>query len=210
MMNTIERTLTSANDAVTERLDSLEQSLPEIPSKAVAATRASVRRVNDAVGAAASSVWSRAEDVGDETGAATATTTGQARAAAARSATTIERGVKQTTGQARAAAERTVDSVSRGVKETAGQARSNATKASEVVRRSVAETRGQARAQARRTADAVGDNVEGALDDAKVSVDPSDLSQWSKSELYERAQELDIDGRSSMSKAELISGIQQA
>ncbi len=166
MMNTIERTLTSANDAVTDRLDSLEQSLPGIPAKAVAATRASVRRVNHAVGAAASSMWSRADDVGEVAGAAVAT--------------------------------------------TSGQARSNATKASEAVRRGAAETTGQARAQTRRTVEAVADKVEGALDDATVAAVPSDLSQWSKSDLYERAQALDIDGRSSMSKAELIRAIQRS
>ena len=103
MLNTIERTLTTANDSVTERLDALEESLPGVPSKALAATRASVRRVNDVVGSAATSVWSRTDAVGDEASDAVATSTGQARSAVERSATTIERGVKQTTGQARAA-----------------------------------------------------------------------------------------------------------
>lgn len=210
MMNTLERTFTNANDSVTERLDELENSLPAIPAKALAATRASVRRVNDVVGSAACSVWSRAEAVGDEASAAAATSTGQALSAAERSATTIERGVKQTTGQARAAAERTVDSITRGVKETSGQARSNARKASTAVRRGVAETTGQARAQAGRTVDAVTDNVEGALDDATVAADPAELSTWTKAELYERAQELDVDGRSAMTKAELIRAIEQS
>jgi hypothetical protein len=142
-MNTLERTLTHANDSVTARLDELENSLPGIPAKALAATRASVRRVNDVVGSAAAS-----------------------------------------TGQARAAAGRTVDSITRGVKETAGPAR--------------------------RTVDAVTDNVEGALDDAIVAADPADLATWTKAELYDRAQELDVDGRSGMTKAELIRAIEQA
>jgi len=209
-MNTIERTLNNANDSVTDRLDAIENSLPEIPSKALAATRASVRRVNDVFGSAGKSVCSRVETVGDEASAASSTTTGQARAAATRSASTIERGVKQTTGQARAAAERTVDSVTRGVKETAGQARSNAEKSAATIRRGVAETTGQARAQTSRTIDAVNDNVEGALDDAKVAAEPDDMATWTKAELYERAQELDIDGRSGMTKAELIGALQKS
>lgn len=32
---------------------------------------------------------------------------------------------------------------------------------------------------------------------------------WTKDDLYERAQELDIDGRSSMNKAELISALRK-
>ncbi len=35
----------------------------------------------------------------------------------------------------------------------------------------------------------------------------SPYEDWSKAELYERAQELDVDGRSSMSKSELISAL---
>ena len=54
------------------------------------------------------------------------------------------------------------------------------------------------------------DNVEGALDDATVAADPSKLSTWTKAELYERAQELDIDGRSGMTKAELIGAIEKS
>ena len=47
------------------------------------------------------------------------------------------------------------------------------------------------------------------------AVDPSPSSgtpyeQWSKAELYERAQELDIDGRSSMSKQQLIKALRAA
>jgi len=126
MMNTIERTFTTASDSVTERLDALEKSLPEIPSKALAASRASVRRANDVVGSAASSVRSRMETVGDEAGAAAAT--------------------------------------------SKGRARSNAEK----------------------------------------SPDPDEIASWTKSELYERAQELDIEGRSGMTKAELIGALQKS
>ena len=35
----------------------------------------------------------------------------------------------------------------------------------------------------------------------------SPYEEWTKSELYERAQEVGIDGRSSMSKSELISAL---
>ena len=210
MIKTLERTVCSVNDTITDGLDGLESNLPPIPSKALAATRASARRVNDVVEAVVTSLRSRVETVSDDVSTASATTRGQARSAARRSASTIERGVKQTTGQARAAVDRTTDAVSRGAKETVGQARSNVERSAAAVRRGVAETTGQASAQAGRVKDSLENEVEGALDDAKVATDPDDLAAWSKAELYERAQGLDIDGRSTMSKAELVGAIQKA
>ena len=50
------------------------------------------------------------------------------------------------------------------------------------------------------------------LDDAARAIEPSDgtpaaLDEWTKAELYDRAQELDIQGRSTMDKRELIDAI---
>jgi hypothetical protein len=232
MTNTLERTIITVNDAFTERLDSLETHLPAIPSKALAATRSSARRVNDVVESAASSIRSRITTVGDDASAAVATSTGQARSAVERSSETLERGVKQTSGQARAAVDKTAATVKRGVSETTGQARANAERVAGTVKQGVAETTGQARAnadrvagsvkkgvaettgqgkaQASRVAKSATDEVEGMLDDAKVASDPDDYTTWSKAELYERAQELDIDGRSGMTKAELIGALQKS
>lgn len=210
MTNTLERTITSINDAWTERLDELEEQLPSIPSKTLAVTRSSVRRVNDVVEATASSLRSRVAAVGDDASTAVATTTGQARAAAKRSSATIESGVKQTTGQARSAVTKSADAVKRGVNETTGQARANLQRSTDAVTKGVAETTGQAKAQARRTVESAADELEGALDDAKVATDPDDYTTWSKAELYDRAQELDIEGRSGMSKAELIGALQKS
>ena len=210
MSNTIEKTITTVNDSVTERLDALESTLPTIPSKALAATRASARRVNATIESAGCSIRTRVENVRNEADAATSTSAGQARAAVDRSASTVAGGVRRTTGQARAAAERVADTVARGVKETTGQARANIDRSTASAKRGVAETRGQAVAQSRRVANAAGDNVEGALDDAKVAADPDQLSKMTKAELYERAQDLDIEGRSAMTKAELIGAIQKA
>ena len=43
MISTIERNVKNANESATKRLDELETRLPAIPSKALAATRSSVR-----------------------------------------------------------------------------------------------------------------------------------------------------------------------
>ncbi len=166
MLSTIERKISDVNDSVTVRLDDLESTLPSIPSKALAASRASARRVNDIVATAASSIMNRFDNVADDTSTAARTTSGQARSAASRAATAVRTGVAETSGQARAQVKKTVDSVS--------------------------------------------GEVEGALDDAKVATDPDDLTEMTKSELYERATKLDVDGRSGMTKAELVGALQKA
>ena len=188
MLNTIERKISDVNDSVTIRLDDLENSLPTIPSKALAASRASARRVNDVVESVASSLKNRFETVAEETSTAARTTTGQARSATERAARTVKTGVAQTTGQARAAT----------------------TKAATAVKTGVAETTGQAKAQARAAAESITDEVEGVLDDVKVGTDPDALADMTKAELYEKATTLDIEGRSAMTKAELIGAIQKA
>lgn len=70
--------------------------------------------------------------------------------------------------------------------------------------------KGQARAQADNTTDVVETEASSLLDRATRSVEgiPSDrLEEWTKADLYERAQELDLKGRSTMSKKQLISAL---
>lgn len=188
MSTTIERKISDVNDAITVRLDDLEDTLPAIPSKALAATRASVRRVNDVIESVASSVQQRFGNVADDTATAVKTTTGQAKEASKRATESIKDGVAQTTGQARAAT---------------GQAATT-------VKSSVKQTTGQAKAQARKVTESVSHEVEGALDDVKVATDPDRYADMSKADLYDRATELDIEGRSTMTKAELLGAIQKA
>lgn len=99
---------------------------------------------------------------------------------------------------------------------TTGQARSAVERTSETARRTTKEATGQARAQARITAQAAERSTTALLDDATRAVEPesdgrpASLDKWTKAELYERAQELDIDGRSSMSKRDLVRAIRDA
>jgi hypothetical protein len=69
---------------------------------------------------------------------------------------------------------------------------------------------GQARSATGRSVETVG-----LLDDATKSVDPktmnpASLTDLSKDELYERAQSADIEGRSTMSKAQLITALRSS
>lgn len=102
------------------------------------------------------------------------------------------------------------------VSTTVGQARSAVDRTTKMVKKTANETTGQARAQASRTVDAAAQATSALLDDATRAVEPdgtgrpASLDNWSKADLYERAQELDIEGRSSMSKRELVKALRAA
>lgn len=97
-----------------------------------------------------------------------------------------------------------------------GQARSAVERTSKTARRTSKEAVGQARAQGRRTGEAAEQSATALLDDATRAMEPEGddkpaaLDDWTKAELYEQAQELDIDGRSTMSKRELIRAIRSS
>ncbi len=179
---------------LTRRLDDLERALPPIPAKSVAFGRATVRRTNDVVTAVVSDVARRMDRV----------------------VTTARSGATTTTGQARSAVERTTEVGRRTMNETVGQARSGAKRTGKKAKTTMKETAGQARSQTARSADAAATATEELLDDATKAVDPNSAPQgvayeeWTKSALYDRAQELDIDGRSTMSKQQLIKALRSS
>lgn len=210
MNATIERTLSDINDEFTVRLDDLEHSLPTIPAKALSVTRAGARRVNDVVAATYCRTASHVATVGESIGLAARTTSGQAEAQARRTADSVSTGAKTVAGQAEAQARRVGDSITTGAKTVAGQARAQSTRAADTVSNAAKTVAGQATDSARRAAETARDEVEDGLDEARVALESDELATLTKAELYERAQDLDIDGRSGMSKAELISALQQA
>jgi hypothetical protein len=93
-------------------------------------------------------------------------------------------------GQARSAAVRSADEAAAGAREVVGQASAQGAEASQ-----------QLRTIANDTARAATVAVEGKPGRGVPYED------WSKAELYERAQELGIEGRSTMSKPELIAAL---
>jgi cell division septum initiation protein DivIVA len=95
------------------------------------------------------------------------------------------------------------------------QLRSSVGRAAEATGRLAKEAAGQAHAQVRRVVEATGEATSRMLEDATRVVDPGDdrtgrLEQWTKSDLYDRARELDIEGRSAMSKPDLVRAIRRA
>lgn len=102
---------------------------------------------------------------------------------------TVGRSARTVAGQFSSSAQRTVDEVSARSREVAGQGR----------------------AQTATSVTTARDEAEAVLGDASDAVDPrTPLRSLTKAELYEMAQEHDIEGRSSMSKSELVSAVRAA
>lgn len=201
-------------DRLTERLDELEESLPGIASKTVAFGRATTRRTTSIASAIIGEVTGRVDTVVHSIGTAGRTTAGQATSVAERSAKSARDGASEVTGQARSAAARSVKTTKEGARQVKGQADSAVRRSATTIDDGVAEVSGQARAQGARVADVVEDETEALLDDATDAVDPavrnvSSLEDLTKAELYSRAQDRDLDGRASMSKAELIAALRR-
>jgi ribosomal protein L4 len=197
-----------STDSLTEPLDRLEASLPALPSKALSLGRATVRRSNDVACTVVGHLTDSITTVTNATSAAARTATGQARSAADRTASTAGTGARTVAGQARSAADRTASTAATGARTVAGQARAASTDAADTARSTGKAAAGQARAQADRVAGVAEDEVEGLLDDATDAIDPdTPLEDLTKEELYERAQDRDIEGRSTMSKGELVSAL---
>ncbi|MGK0274987.1 MAG: hypothetical protein ACI9N0_001368 [Ilumatobacter sp.] len=105
--------------------------------------------------------------------------------------------------------------VGTAVRTAAGQARSAAGRSINTLKNNASEATGQAKAQTAAVIGTIEDETVGLLDDAAKSVDPktinpASLTDLSKDELYERAQAADIDGRSTMSKAQLVTALRSS
>ncbi len=110
---------------------------------------------------------------------------------------------------------------SNGAATVIGTARSAAEKTMSVASTGVRQVTGQAEAQAKRTASTIEDEATGLADEAiertdeaieraearAERADRAHLRSLSKAELYDQAQDLDIDGRSAMSKRQLIDAL---
>ncbi len=114
-------------------------------------------------------------------------------------------------GTARSASDKITDTATTETKKVAGQASAQAKRVVRTAKAQGAEVAGEGRTA---MADAI-DATESMLDSVAgriESVEPksTDYEKWSKDELYDKAQELDIAGRSTMSKDELIGALRSA
>ncbi len=141
------------------------------------------KAVAEAVSDGATRAWTTLRNTRD-------TVAGQARAVVDRTAGDVATGAKQVSGQARAVVDRTAGDVATGAKTVSGQAKT----------------------QGERAAGRLDDIADQTARRATDAVDPSPTTgtpyeRWTRADLYERAQELDIGGRSTMSKQQLIDAL---
>lgn len=122
---------------------------------------------------------------------------------------------KTVVGQTRSAVDRTMTQASKGAKEVVGQTRSAVDRTASQASKGAKEVAGQAKAQGRIASDKIDSTTKRTADRAVKAVDHSPSTgtpyeQWTKEALYDRAQELDLDGRSTMSKKQLITALRAA
>ncbi len=171
-------------------LDQLETQLPPLPAAALRVQRRIGKRVASIMCDVATTVQGSARTAADET---------------AESASTIM-------GTARSARDDVVDTVAVGGRRVAGQARAESAQAIEAIEVEAERAAESGRAE---MSDLRDDAID-ALDAVQIAIDP-DLTatteayeDLTKQELYDRAARMEIAGRSSMNKAELIEAIRAA
>jgi len=115
---------------------------------------------------------------------------------------------------------RAVDSVwntaATSTRTSVGQASSAVSRTAKMAGDTARQTAGQIRAETAQTVDAATQATERLLDEGSRAIDPDrpnpgvPYGQWTKAQLYDRAQELDLDGRSSMTKKQLVAALRAA
>lgn len=170
------------------RLDKIEDRLPELPAAAFRLQRRVGERAVTGVTDAAHAMRVSSGAVAKATANATKTVSGTTSWATKRTAGTVVTAGKTIVGQARAQAKIAGSVIA---KETKGLVRS-----------------------ARNTSEDLLEETTEILDNVAEEVDNTTpagaYETWTKSDLYDRAQELDLDGRSSMTKPELIAALRSA
>jgi hypothetical protein len=177
----------------TERLDKLEANLPAVSARILRLQRTLAGAAYDRTAAVVTTLAENTKAFLDTARTSGKTVTGQARAAGGDVLTTASTGVKTVAGQATKVAEDVATSTRTGARTVAGQSRAQGKKVSEA-----------ATDRATKVVDAAIDAVE----DKPGSGKP--YEQWTKAELLERAEELDIDGRTGLNKKQLIEALRAA
>jgi hypothetical protein len=125
-------------------------------------------------------------------------------------ARTAQTAVNTVVGTARRQADNVAERTAVGARTTVGQAKAQSRRTTERARTEAArgtQRVGETLTSARQSVEDVLDDTAHALDRASGSVGP--FEKWTRSDLYARAQELDVDGRSTMNKKQLIRALRQ-
>ena len=178
---------------LTEQLDKLEANLPAVSARVLRLQRTLAGAAFDRTAAVVTTVAGSTKTFLEQARTSGKTVTGQARAAGGDVLTTTRTGVKAVAGQAADAAGDVATTARTGARTVRGQAKAQGRKVSKTA---TAETKD------------VLDKAIDAVDDKPGTGKP--YEQWTKAELLERAQELDIEGRSGLNKKQLIAALRKA
>ena len=200
-MATITDTVTAQ---INDQLDKLEANLPAVPARVVRLQRAVATKTYERTVDFWSAVSESTRNFFETTRLSGRTVVGQAKAAGDQVATATRTGAKTVAGQARAAGTQVAGTTRTAANTVAGQ--------------TTAQGRKVAKSASRETTkllDGAIDNIEDAVEDAEQAVGSADRTSRryedrTKAELLERAQELDIEGRSQMNKRQLIAALRKA
>ncbi len=213
----------NAPTAVTDTLDRLERDLPTLPATWIRVTRAVVNAGTAQVTRLTSTVNTSVANLLTVGRTSSKTVVGQARAAGDQVLKTAFTGTRQVTGQARAQGRRVADVAGTEAAQVSSKVRRQANDVAVAVEDTANETVKAAERSARRSAAAAERNADnaatkssksskssksaGAASTSTTSGSGRGYESWSKGDLLARAQELDIPGRTSMSKRQLVTAL---
>jgi cell division septum initiation protein DivIVA len=180
----ITATINERIDTLNARLDEVEKDLPAVPKAALRLNRAVTERVFDGTGRVGTVVVETLEDL---TEAATSTY----KSIAKNAGVDVDRFVDAATKFA----EDSYEFASSGFKTVAGQFGVAVDKAEEAAVKT--------NASVAKTVNKTAQRVE----DSETKAEKKALVKKTKAELYEMAKDLDVDGRATMSKGELVNAI---
>ena len=172
------------------RLDWLEERLPALPAASLRFQRSLAKQTQD--------TYCEAFTAMRESFQAMAVATANA--------------VKTVAGTARWTGQRTADVATTGAKTVVGQGKAQARIAAEAVADEASKLASRTGKAATDTLDTATDAVDSVRESVERDRPGSGVpyEEWTKAELYERAQDLDIEGRATMSKSELIAALRSA
>ncbi|MET0461441.1 MAG: Rho termination factor N-terminal domain-containing protein [Ilumatobacteraceae bacterium] len=200
---------------LTEQLDKLESNLPVVSARVLRLQRTLAGAAFDRTAAIVTTVAENTKAFLETARVSGKTVTGQARAAGSDVLSTTSTGIKTVTGQARAAGSDVLNTASTGAKTVAGQATRAASDVASTTKTGARTVSGQSKAQGKKVSKAATAQATKTVDSAIDAVEDKPgtgkpYEQWTKAELLERAQDLDIDGRSGLNKKQLIAALRAA
>ncbi len=212
MVTTIfpDRLATTLSTNFTAGLDRFEEALPMIPARIFRLQRTIAGTSYDRYVSTVKAVTGSTKAVLDVALVSGKTVTGQARAATEDVTKATRTGVNTVVGQARAATGRVTDTARTSARTVGGQATAQGRKVSNKATKEATGLIDSAIESVEGDVDAAVTGAETATNRAAATTTPGSsrpYEQWTKAELLARAKELDIDGRSGMSKGQLIKAL---